>query len=85
MAPTRPHPHAPAPPPANEVAGPVAAAVDAVRDTLTGGGSEAPATESKGARRGDELGTGASGGRRGKSGAPARTAAGKGRPRHFSR
>jgi hemerythrin superfamily protein len=35
-APTRPHPHAPDTPPANLIAGPVAGAVDRVRDAATG-------------------------------------------------
>ena len=36
MAPTHPHPHAPARPPGNMVAGPAAAIVDRVRDAVTG-------------------------------------------------
>ena len=35
-APTHPHPHAPSTPPANVVAGAVAAPVDKVRDKLSG-------------------------------------------------
>ena len=37
LAPTRPHPHAPNTPPVNVLAGPVAAAVDALRDQLPPG------------------------------------------------
>jgi hemerythrin superfamily protein len=36
MAPTRPHPHAPASPPGNLAAGPTAGAVDRVRDAVSG-------------------------------------------------
>ncbi|MGZ8577964.1 MAG: hemerythrin domain-containing protein [Actinomycetota bacterium] len=36
IAPTRPHPHAPSTPPGNLVAGPLAAVVDRVRDTVSG-------------------------------------------------
>ena len=39
-APTRPHPRAPARPPGNLVAGPLAAVVDRVRDAVSGRGSE---------------------------------------------
>lgn len=39
LAPTRPHPHAPNTPPVNVLAGPVAAAVDALRDQLPPGGT----------------------------------------------
>ena len=38
MAPTHPHPNAPATPPGNKIAGPVAAAIDRARDALSGKG-----------------------------------------------
>ena len=39
-APTRPHPHTPPTPGALKTAGPVAAATDKVRDTITGRGAD---------------------------------------------
>ena len=39
-APTRPHPHTPPTPGALKTAGPVAAAADKVRDTITGRGTD---------------------------------------------
>jgi hemerythrin superfamily protein len=47
-APTRPHPHAPARPPGNLVAGPVAAVVDRVRDAVSG---RASGSKRSGARK----------------------------------
>jgi hemerythrin superfamily protein len=62
VAPTRPHPHAPSTPPGNLAAGPIAAVIDRVRDTVSGRTEKSSSTRKKTSSRSTSKKTAARGG-----------------------